>query len=212
MNRCGKNFNQRFGLIPHFKKHHGYRIDKFKERWKCAICEDKILAPGNLEVHYHKFHKEFYASNVNQKAAQTSKNSAKNKPKKEISKKLIRKDLRKPKTFFPCEICGNSFTSSTRYRKHLNHVHGIREQELLQVDNLVINASIGQSELSSKQHIDNQKKHIPCSTCGKLFTSLNTCKTHEKIHSGLRFICDLCGSCFSMKVSEISLEIAYICN
>ncbi|CAG9804587.1 unnamed protein product [Chironomus riparius] len=190
--KCGKNFNQRFGLVPHFKKHHGYRIDKFKERWKCAICKDKILAPGNLEVHYHKLHKEFFGSNVNEKAAQTSKNSLNNKSKKEPSKKLMRKDLRKPKTFFPCEICGNSFTSSTRYHKHLNHVHGIREQE----EEKLLN---GESDLLSIQHIDDQKKHIPCSTCGKLFTSLNTCKTHEKIHSGLQYICDLCGSYFSMK-------------
>ncbi|XP_070499480.1 zinc finger protein 883-like [Chironomus tepperi] len=187
--KCGKNFNQRFGLVPHFQKHHGYRIDKFKETWKCAICENKILAPGNLEVHYHKFHKEFYESNTSQKPAQTSKNPTKNKPKKEPSKKLIRKELKKPKTFFPCEICGNSFTSSTRYHKHLNQIHGIKEQELDE------KASNDQLESSSKHH----RKHIPCSTCGKLFTSLNTCKTHEKIHSGLRYICDLCGSCFSMK-------------
>lgn len=206
--RCGKSFNQRFGLVPHFQKHHGYKIEKCKEKWKCAICDNKILAPGNLEVHYQKFHKEFY---VTQKVAQTSTNLERHKPKKKPPKKIIKKDLKKSKTFFPCEICGNSFTSSTRFHKHLNQAHGIRSQEILQIDSLDEKASSMQLGFLSKQHLD--KKHIPCSTtcsvCGKLFTSLNTCKTHEKIHSGLRYICDLCGSCFSMKVREISLNVVH---
>jgi uncharacterized Zn-finger protein len=195
MHRCGKTLNQRFGLLPHFQKHHGYKMNKIKEKWKCAICEDKILAPGNLEVHYHKAHKEFYETNIeSKKSTQTNKISTKkSKSKKERPKKLISKKLKKPKTFFPCEICGNSFTSSMRYQKHLNQVHGIKEHDTVQID------SIEDKELSKQQ----QKKNIPCSTCGKLFVSVNTCKLHEKIHSGLRYICDLCGSCFSMKVSVI---------
>lgn len=191
--KCGKNFNQRFGLIPHFQKYHNYKPSKTKEKWKCAICDDKLLPPGNLEVHYYKVHKEFYnMTNVESETSSIQFNF-----KKECKRtKAVPKSKKNSKIFFPCGICGNSFTTLVRYHKHLNDLHGVREQNILQTEN-----TNGESPASSSKAKDHQKS-VPCSTCGKMFANLNTCKTHEKIHSGLKFICDLCGSSFSMKVSN----------
>lgn len=152
------------------------------------------MAPGNLEVHYRKIHSEFYENKFEASEHESLpkkvfvKESVKKRP-----KKLIFKDIKKPKIFFPCGICGNSFISSLRYQKHLNDLHGVREHEILS-NNERIDASL-------KQDVQQKTKNIPCTTCGKMFANLNTCKTHEKIHSGLRYVCDLCGSSFSMKVS-----------
>lgn len=64
--KCGKQFNQRFSIIPHFQKFHNYKLG-FKERWSCAICVDKSVPAGKMEMHYKKCHAEFYGgSNAEQ--------------------------------------------------------------------------------------------------------------------------------------------------
>lgn len=185
-------------MIPHFQKYHSYKPDKNKELWKCAICTNKILAPGNLEVHYHKIHKEFYTNDPRIMLETPKLILAKRKRIKNVQNNTINLRVKvgqKAKIFFPCEICGNTFTQSSRYQKHLNDLHGLREQEIPQSSSTIIDTSI--------REVEDKPKKIPCSTCGKVFATLNTCKIHEKIHSGLRFFCDLCGSSFSMKVSSM---------
>lgn len=86
-----------------------------KERWKCAICFDKILPPGNLALHYEKAHSSFASkSRLSSKdvAGSIRKGSIKNvsKPRKSANPTRRRGGPKQPKpepNFWPCSICGN---------------------------------------------------------------------------------------------------------
>lgn len=188
---CDKKFNQRFSLIPHFKKYHSFKLGS-NERWKCAICEDKTVPAGKMEVHYRKFHSEFYSDqNLNKLSLKNVKkspykNSGQSKKSQLKKIKLIRTDV---KDWFVCSLCGNSFTCNYRYQKHLNDIHGVTEHEIIQKEESTVNRELKRS------------KKVPCQSCGKSFASLATCKAHEKTHQNLQFTCDLCGKCFKIKVN-----------
>lgn len=189
--------NQRFGLIPHFRKHHNFTLGP-KERWKCAICKDKTLPAFKMECHYQTFHTEFYKSEPEElKTPQKSSKSP-------LKSQKITKNPKQSKIFFPCSLCGNSFTNSYRYHKHLNDIHGVKEQEILQNDGtieILLNHSLELSQKTNKNtHQELKKsKNVPCSTCGKVFSSITTCKAHEKTHLDTKYFCDLCGSSFKVK-------------
>jgi hypothetical protein len=185
---CGKQFNQRFSIIPHFQKHHNFKSGP-NERWKCAICEDKTMQAGKMEVHYRKFHSEFYNENDPQQAPRKSPYKSAQKVKKPRQKK-IKSEENKIKDWFVCSLCGNSFTCNYRYQKHLNDIHGVAEHEINQKEETLIVQELKRS------------KNVPCQVCGKPFASLATCKAHEKTHLNLQFLCDLCGKGFKIKVTS----------
>ena len=101
------------------------------EKWKCAICVDKILPPGNLALHYEKEH-----SNFSFKAS--GKNVKKSSVKKDLTVKPTSRNRRGPKkqkvapNFWPCSICGNSFSNYGRYQKHLKVIHEVNEAQVIQ--------------------------------------------------------------------------------
>lgn len=184
---CGKQFNQRFSLIPHFQKYHSFKLGP-KERWKCAICENKSLPAGKMELHYKKVHSEFSADPYSQK-------NIKIEPPKVLKRKRKVSEGRpkKSKNWFLCGLCGNSFTSSYRYHKHLNDLHGVAEHETVSKNENPIAAVIDHQEIKIS-------KNVPCQMCGKVFASVTTCKAHEKTHLNVKYFCDLCGSSFKVKV------------
>lgn len=183
---CGKQFNQRFSLIPHFQKHHNFQSNR-NERWKCAICENKILPAGKMEVHYRKFHSEFFIDNI-QKSQIPKKSPYKSIRKtKEQPPRKIATPKSTSKEWFVCSLCGNSFTCNYRYQKHLNNIHRVAEHEIIQKEESIV------QELK-------HSKNVPCQVCGKPFASLATCKAHEKTHLNLQYICDICGKSFKIKV------------
>jgi hypothetical protein len=102
-----------------------------KEKWKCAICVNKVLPPGNMAIHYEKEHSNF-----------CFKSSARNVKISEIKKELTekpatrkRRNEKKPKlpvNFWPCSICGNSFSNYIRYQKHLKEIHEVSETQVIQ--------------------------------------------------------------------------------
>lgn len=115
------------------------------ERWRCGICEHKILKPGNMALHYEKEHINYKFSN----------------PEENVIDKVIRNDLKsgnnsipshsntltpfkKPRNnsvFWPCSICGNTFSNYQRYQKHLKISHLITEQQVAVDMEVLKNAS-----------------------------------------------------------------------
>lgn len=87
-----------------------------KEKWKCAICEHKILPPGNMALHYDKEHSNFLFG-------ATSRRGGKRLPLDVNIDNLIQKSLikqpsrqrrgpKQPKptpNFWPCSICGEVY-------------------------------------------------------------------------------------------------------
>lgn len=187
---CGKRFNQRFSLIPHFQKYHSFKLGP-KERWRCAICDDKSLPAGKMELHYKKMHSEFWSDprggdsqkNIRFESSQASKRR---------KKTVINASHKNSKNWFLCGICGNSFTSSYRYHKHLNDIHGVAEHEVVS-KNVSVPAVIDNQEIKISNN-------VPCQICGKVFASVRTCKAHEKTHLNVKYVCDLCGNSFKVKV------------
>ncbi|KAG5669674.1 hypothetical protein PVAND_017557 [Polypedilum vanderplanki] len=198
---CNKQMSQRFALVPHFQKHHNFKIGP-KERWKCAICENKTLPACKMEVHYRNFHSEFY-TNDEDKTDQSIEVKTLNQKQRSTKFKTLSKKVKQTKIFFPCSLCGNSFTNSYRYHKHLNDIHGVKEQEILQnaeTIEILLSESLDISQKSLKDNQELKKsKNVPCSTCGKVFSSITTCKAHEKTHLDTKYYCDLCGSSFKVK-------------
>lgn len=185
---CEKVFNQRYRIIPHFQKYHNYKLGP-KERWKCAICEDRVITAGKMECHYMKFHSEFCAESNFQESNESPKRKLlKNYKVKKPRKKKVKKLENKTKDWFVCSLCGNSFTCNYRYQKHLNDIHGVAEHEIIQKEEPTVVQELKKSD------------NVPCQTCGKSFASLSTCKAHEKTHLDLQFICDICGKDFKIKV------------
>lgn len=188
--------NQRFSLIPHFQKHHGYILGP-KERWQCAICVNKTLPACKMELHYQKSHSEFTEINSEALVVKASTPKVNKKPPKMSALKRVKKS----KNFFPCTLCGNSYISLIRYQRHLIDQHGVTEQEVLQTDT-TIEILINESEsVDTTQKIkqDFSRSQNICSTCGKVFSSITTCKAHEKTHLDMQYICDMCGSSFKVK-------------
>ena len=108
-----------------------------KERWKCAICVEKILPPGNLALHYEKEHSSFVfnARNVLKTARKRNFDSVKTIKrviKKPSQSRKVSKQPKPPSNFFPCSICGNSFTNYQRYQKHLKETHEVCGFEIIE--------------------------------------------------------------------------------
>lgn len=84
-----------------------------------------------MEVHYQKFHP--FAHSIepyNQKSMDF--NAIKRERKRRTTKNG---ELKENKTFFPCLLCGNSYTNSYRYQKHLNELHGVTDNEVVKNEN-----------------------------------------------------------------------------
>jgi len=198
---CGRQFNQKFGIIPHFTKFHFWRAGP-TEKWKCAICPDKVLPPGNMAVHYQKEHRQFAPKDVfsrrRVKATEVKcdANRAARKPKSKKQKVVA--------SFVPCKLCGRNFSNYYRYHKHLKDNHKISDQQieeeyqLPESESTVVKREVFESIAASPEKIAVSKK-VPCTTCGKQFASIMTCKAHEKTHLDIRYQCDICGNEFKVK-------------
>lgn len=185
---CDKSFNQKSGLIPHFRSCHGF-VPGPPERWKCGICEHKILKPGNMALHYEKEHQNFNFNTTHSTKFLTTL---------KVSSERI-KPPKKPKAnlnFWPCSVCGNSFSNYQRYEKHLKQIHQVDEQQIADETSILKSSAI----LSEYNQVAKKKTgKIPCSTCGKVFASAVTVRAHEKTHLNIQYTCDLCGSSFKVK-------------
>lgn len=128
-----------------------------KERWKCAICFDKYLPPGNMGLHYEKYHASysFPSEAVSKMGSKTAEPVFKPQVKKQTRS---RKRQAKPKTtpnFWPCSICGNSFSNYIRYQKHLKELHDLNDSDMIQ-DSAAIRNIVESNEFVKPQVMDEE--------------------------------------------------------
>lgn len=102
------------------------------ELWKCAICDNKILKPGNMALHYDKEHANFFKfPNIADAVEKSIKVGRRQNSK--VSSSTGLKPVKKPKknsVFWPCSICGNTFSIFQRYQTHLKTIHKITDQQV----------------------------------------------------------------------------------
>lgn len=178
---CNQKFNQKFGIIPHFRKAHGFRQGP-KEKWKCAICPNKILPPGNLVLHYQNCHatlvQEIGTSSMGQSAdlkfplekPTRLKGNRRNRTERQ---KRTPKDPNEIIKFIPCQICGRSFRDSSRFMKHMKQYHSTLDEQIL-MNKIQENENITKLETNIENcngdaalRIEPSQK-VPCTTCGKV--------------------------------------------
>lgn len=106
-----------------------YFSDSKKERWKCAICVNKILPPGNMEIHYEKEHSSLcFDKTVSLTKSKPNPVKSNARPEATAPKRSRTRKVKAPKApveFWPCAMCGNSFSNYKRYEKHLKELHEV---------------------------------------------------------------------------------------
>lgn len=86
-----------------------------------------------MKLHYEKHHSDIFCINNPKETLscidQMSKVVEIQKPIR-LRKRCIKPKL--PKNFWPCSICGNSFSNYLRYYRHLKEVHEVSDNQVIQ--------------------------------------------------------------------------------
>jgi hypothetical protein len=61
------------------------------------------------------------------------------------------KQQKPPVNFWPCSICGNSFSNYIRYQKHLKEIHEVNEQQVIQETAALTNSIAAAGETMTVQ-------------------------------------------------------------
>lgn len=77
------------------------------EKWKCAVCENKILPPGNMLLHYEKYHSDIEGfHNILKVRTSLDQLTEVIEPKRLPRSNKTSLQSKLPKRFWPCSICG----------------------------------------------------------------------------------------------------------
>lgn len=173
-----------------------------------------------MAFHYEKEHSNLVSDSAEIHVDKVEISAASNRYRQIPRSQSNRRQERKPTVkkseavFWPCSTCGNSFSNYQRYQKHLREQHDINN---LQEDSSLVKnfGKVDKSQLLNqpakylsllyRYHIFSKilsfrrVPKFPCTTCGKLFASVMTCRAHEKTHLDVSYVCDICGSAFQVK-------------
>lgn len=81
-----------------------------------------------MALHYEKEHSNYKFTSTGDQVDESIEQS------KFPSQTTAIKPVKKPKAesvFWPCSICGNTFSNFQRYQKHLKSIHKINDQQVL---------------------------------------------------------------------------------
>lgn len=85
-----------------------------------------------MALHYEKEHSNYKFSNIASEVDESFRINQRQNNKVTSSTSI--KPVKKPKNnlvFWPCSVCGNTFSNFQRYQKHLKTTHRVTDQQVL---------------------------------------------------------------------------------
>ncbi|EDW34315.1 GL21642 [Drosophila persimilis] len=126
--------------------------------------------------------------------------------KAEIKEEQMRRVAKRRRNFFICEQCGQFYDDEYAYNEHLDAHQERKEMKMFFPCTECPETFTKKTDLKQhrSQFHNGQWRQFKCSTCGKVFVSMDAKLRHEKAHENERpYPCLQCGKIFSC-VSELS--------
>ncbi|CAN9513981.1 unnamed protein product [Ophioblennius macclurei] len=197
---------QRFWTRPALCNH--YREEHVDDAFTCQFCSKTYAAKKSLARHYKKWHQteqNAWKSIVQAKRSDLQKPNSKISTSGESDKEEnigggdSDSDLA---PYFPCHVCGKTFTTSENLEDHqLCHL-GEKPHECAECGKCFFQAS------QLQQHQRMHQSEFQCPTCGKGFVSLFALRKHKhshvKIHPYRCSKCNLTFKCQSQLTEHMS--------
>ncbi|XP_046980321.1 zinc finger protein 883-like isoform X1 [Schistocerca americana] len=217
--RCGKIFPDAISLRKHSlndkrRPFVAAGVETFKsvalEWWFCEICQKRFKSKDFLTVHMseHATEIETTASSVSEDAEAEERKCEQVKPRP-----------------YKCEVCGKSFTESSRLTRHANSHSGVhpykcnvcgksfrqlchlKRHELIHTGELPYSCDVCGKSYNRSDRLESHKRthtgEVPycCEFCGKGFKDPFNLKRHKRQHTGERpYSCDICGRTFTVSI------------
>ncbi|XP_065203366.1 zinc finger protein 37-like [Planococcus citri] len=204
---CTASFRDRLALNKHLRTIHS------DERFKCPTCDYVAKYKGKLTAHIMAVHdKPFTCDTCGHRTGE------KDKLQHHIASK------HSSTMSFVCEVCGKAFGTNRSLKIHMRNIH-FPEPRVCQICGTVCpsyskyNTHIfkcgkekqkyecekcGQKYAKKCSLQDHMNKHLnrkpyKCKVCGKAFYMKIRLNTHEYVHRGANFQCEICDRSFKRK-------------
>ncbi len=141
--------------------------DTEPDDYQCGYCQDTFDSQNSMENHIRHFHSE----KVNESDISTENESCDEEV--NVLKDLIVVQTESIIDTFECFPCEQTFKSEEDLARHIQEVHD--------------------KESSDKSSSKSRPRNYKCSSCQKSFYTNSDLWSHERIHSGSKYTCHLCG-------------------
>ncbi|XP_065226797.1 zinc finger protein 43-like [Planococcus citri] len=204
---CTASFRARQDLNQHLRTIHS------EKQFKCPTCNYVAKHKGKLTEHIKCVHDKPFACD---KCAYRTGEKGK------IQQHIASKHTKA--LSFVCEVCGNGFKTRYSLQMHMKNIH-FPEPKVCQTCGTICpslskyNAHVfrcgkekqkykcekcGQTYVSKEILRDHMNKHLnlkpyKCKVCGKAFHMRTRLWTHEYVHRGANYQCEICNRSFNRK-------------
>ncbi|GAB6027809.1 hypothetical protein CHUAL_002039 [Chamberlinius hualienensis] len=114
------------------------------------------------------------------------------------SKHHVDRDGNELKRDIKCSDCSFTCVSNFQLKNHMLQKHSSKQFKCDECGHLFGKKALRDRHILAKHR--NERPHL-CETCGHRAKTLNAFKSHLELHSGKKFVCDICGLALTLSCS-----------
>lgn len=183
---CHLRFSTRPSLCSHYRDEHEDDV------FSCKFCSKSYAIKKSLSRHYKRWHHKEQRDAAQEKSSSEQHSSSQAGESDEDENNGSEDSDSDSAPYFPCHVCGKTFSTSENLEDHqLCHV-GVKPHECSECGKCFVQAS----QLQQHQRMHNSE--FQCQMCGRGFVSLFALRKHKHSHGRNRpYRCPKCNLSFT---------------